>query len=486
MASPRTAPDGTPLTLLGMPWDVRRHILSELLSTDANTTLRIVVPNLREDGEEGRQAIGDSIGERDRAARREETHCNLDSAILETCSQLYHDGMRILLEENHWIAVIGRQDEVEESLRDLGMYAFWSMDKWNNAWDHRQKHFDLGNRVFRPEIAIRFPHFDGGVTLVPARHLKTLGWGKKSTERLPTRRDFQDSAWKTLDRTAARTHLDRFERQPVLWIGSRLANVTTIFEDVSTAEERECASRLDKSLGRETFLAKERTENSTIGVSAYHRHMRRLCQQVENYVLAGEQLKAMRTYQHMADRWAAYFDDSIRRQVEHHPDQSKTSFCFYVATYHASTLTDFSTIGWDEVFLCQWALMRADINYFCFINVNDAALEWKYRALLQLLKLVIFQRAWCAEWYLQYLGWMAVVSAPEHLMDAEKTEWARQFVNETMKGTFLPRITAGQRTELLIGGYPRMKNMLERFETDLLRLYGPVKKLETTPWGPGE
>ncbi|ETI21622.1 hypothetical protein G647_07969 [Cladophialophora carrionii CBS 160.54] len=147
----RIAASGHECTLMGMPLEMRRKILQELLTIDANHKTLIVPPSTCYASERY------SENEYHEAAVRQQHTCTLHSGIMSTCKRFYEEGREILFEENDFVAIVGNQK-----------LFFDAMAKWNvhTLW------YD-----FSPSITIAYkptaddPMMRGAPVLIPARHL---------------------------------------------------------------------------------------------------------------------------------------------------------------------------------------------------------------------------------------------------------------------------------------------------------------------------
>jgi hypothetical protein len=198
-------------SLLGIGRKTRRLIFLKLLTIEANE-VTILNPPVTED----------------------ETEPNFDRKVihkykfeglglLTTCKQLHEEASKVLLEENRFLAIIGRQQLVAQALRSVDT-PFW-MPPWEGKWRADTGCFEVSKLKVRPEMAAEFPlESDTAATLVPACEAVHAVYAIHHTERFPTNNPHLNLTF-TIE--FAEDFMDFFD-EVMLWLGGFTNNVRVV------------------------------------------------------------------------------------------------------------------------------------------------------------------------------------------------------------------------------------------------------------------
>ena len=525
--APRLAPDGTSLTLMGMPLEIRRAILQEILDADMNTTTAILLA-----------AVDPSVWifADDRAfkfaAHRLGVRCHLlGAAVVQTCRELYFSATQVLLDDNYLVAIIGKTRRVRKILEAMNMNTFWVQQGWAGKWGGEDRCFDLFGRTFRPELTIRFEDSDAAseVILIPARHLSHVAlavggarlWdqpfrcvsethvglpglppvlrsftllNEERHDETQVELTFKGRCGKLWVAQGQELTLKYLRDKLFLWVTRNLRSIAFVSEATTTAKEEAMAAQIGRSLQHELFSVNLRQSLNYLDEMDFDRQLCGMSRRVERLVLAGKQVKAMETFQDLANRYVAY---RRIRLAEPETNESWAAFwkiqlCFGVASYRISSLTDASAIGWKEDDLRQWTLQRAGHALCEFFNHHDGDIatiaqgdeefDWGDRIRLMMMKLAVDRRTLRDGDVLYHLEVLAWLVRPAHLSPVDGEHWCFPFIEERIGSTRteVPGPTGSRFTETT---YQRIAELLHQVEQTILAKIGPTPTLGSTPWG---
>ncbi len=480
MAPVRRAPDGTPLSLLGMPWELRHQILFELLSLQKNEIISIQRPILIEEYPE-------STGLQ-QAAHGLKYHFDLAGfTVLDACPQLYDEGMQVLLNDNHFIAIIGQQDMVEGHLRSHGVHAYLKPESWIGTWDRRRNYFDLGDRIFQPDITIRFKGVEGdGPILLPARHLsaavfaacvRTHGLKRHPIEL--TIKSRRGKLW--VDRKEERT-IEDLRDYLFLWLAKDLALVSTCHAELETAGEKKNAHTISERLRLEVDAVQQLQQDNTSRHAAFFKHLIRFVFRMERFLLAEREEEALKTYQEFVYTCSVF----IQRESEYNDSMTnKLLGCLAYAQYRIVALRNAAAAGWEEAAFRTWIMEAALHTSEALYSLVGEEGEWYFRSEARMMRLGILTR------YFSYdeLGCMfsnlSIFLAPSYLPYDARYLWASDFMRQRFQGTIVgdsavveEDLTEDEKEQ----AQRRVEEEMDFMDLEVARVLGPEGNFASTEW----
>ena len=313
-----------PLSLLGIPWEIRREILFELLSLEKNEIITVRPP-----------ILDYSATFAQKIARRLKYGLDLAGfTVLDTCCQLYNEGMQVLLSDNHLIAIIGRQDIVEQHLDYLDLHSYLKPESWIGTWDRRKKYFDLGDRIFQPEITIRFQDVEeDGPILLPARHLSAAVLAvcgpQEPLNKTPIELTIKSRRGKLWIKGKQERTIEDLPHNLLLWLAKDLAGISTVRQALDTGEEKACAHALCERLRAEVVAVRQFQQNDDSRRSAFFLFLKRFTVNIEKHMSAGHEDKTLKAYQELTNRYSVFKQRDGAGQLM----DSKLFMCFCYASY---------------------------------------------------------------------------------------------------------------------------------------------------------
>ncbi|KAJ9613585.1 hypothetical protein H2200_003527 [Cladophialophora chaetospira] len=331
--------------LLGMSFEMRNKVLRLLMGIEDNHSTTI------------------QFDEADLKARRESFHCNFSGVnVLQTCKQLYNEGIRVLLDDNYFIAIIGWPDEyMDSTLTGFGVHAFWKVHPWIGKWNAESGFFDLRDRTFHPDITVlvQYPDNDEDPPmLVPARHLSVVVSALQSIMAQDGERSFEVTfgcrGGNIMLGPKQPVTLERLKNDMIMWIGGNVETVATTSKHSVTEEEASTASELGDAIATAVDSVHELRRSPDLQDDTCYTHLRGLVDEMERSAFAGNDEKAMQTYQALRDRSDLCVDRGFLQTREDWLDR-----LLAYAAYRIARFSDPASFGWELRHYRKWALQEA-------------------------------------------------------------------------------------------------------------------------------
>ncbi|EXJ56068.1 hypothetical protein A1O7_08999 [Cladophialophora yegresii CBS 114405] len=355
---------------MGMPLEIRRMILRELLTIDANHKTLIAPPStcfmprrMRRD-------------EFHAAAVREKHTCLLHSAIMSTCKRLYEEGRAILFEDNHFVAIRGNQKLFIKVMVKWNVYTFWVPETWAGKWSRTSAAFELDHYHVSPNVTIAFktavdgPMRRGAPVLIPARHLSAavlavLGVQMTHPRTGPIELYFHSKYGKNLFGGKEPFTVEELRKKIFIWLG-KYSNGFRWCWSQEALDEHEKQSRAQTEA--EVFKAFQETNayhsKRHAEENAMYKHLREFVVEMDECLDEDKQAEAFSKFQEFAHQMSAAEDKALNGSFA--PSRplplafiERTGQLYAYACYRVTSLANPDLLGWHKTLYLEWSIDRA-------------------------------------------------------------------------------------------------------------------------------
>ncbi|OCT45330.1 hypothetical protein CLCR_05806 [Cladophialophora carrionii] len=366
----RIAASGHECTLMGMPLEIRRKILQELLTIDANHKTLIVPPSTCYVSERY------SENEYHEAAVRQQHTCTLHSGIMSTCKRFHEEGREILLEENHFVAIVGNQKLFFDAMAKWNVHALWVPEKWAGKWSRKSTSFELDQYHFSPSITIAYkptaddPMMREAPVLIPAQHLSlavlaVLGVHLSLPETGPIELYFHTRNGNNIFGGKQPFTVEELQKKIFIWLGKYSSGFRWCWSPEALDErEKQSRAETEEKVLRAFQETKATCSKQAVEESAMYDHLRGFVVEMDVCLDEDKQAEAFSKFQEFALQTSAaqdkaFTDSFAARESLPLAYVGRTRQLYAYACYRITSLTNPERLGWHTSFFHAWCIDRA-------------------------------------------------------------------------------------------------------------------------------
>ena len=416
--------------LLTLEWDARRPILRKFFSIEENLVEEVV-----EELDDVRKYEYWTD-----AARRKVVKCSLKGLnLLTTCRQLQQECLQVFLQENQFVAVIGRRPQMVEKLTTAGMQAVWT-PPWAGMWSPSEGCFKISGMKFRPELTISWANRqDEEPVLVPLCGLMQAIYAVHRTKPFPFTRSTLTSPHLDISlkySNARKTPFGPTDEDAVAWLGTNIfcwlgRYVESIHVNPVTSEDTSTATKFEKALQKRCET--ERYWDKVSRATEMHRRLRDLVVVMKEAIDAGKQERALDTFQTVAT-WTSLFFEEYNFNI-YMPPLLPVKTLYSQCCLWISELNKPQEFGWSDEFYQRWSLRRLltvalfDVWHGQWTYIGNHPSVPNVWARLRAMELMIAGEAYGAYMF-SSMRFVAEFVAPAHLSQGDRSRWANTFAWE--------------------------------------------------------
>jgi hypothetical protein len=377
---------------MGMPPEISRKILQELLTIDANHKTEITPPITNH------WKSGFRIDEYHKAAAREVHTCIIHSGVLSTSKRLYEEGRDIPLGENEFVAILGEQSLIINALKKWNVHSYWVPTQWAGKWSRESMSFELPHCHYSPNITIAYSRaidsqFIGEPpVLIPVRHLSVAVLAAREVKNIMRWSSdleiyLHSKNGKNWFGARQPVTVEELQKKIFIGLGKYVPDIgcrCRYSGDVLTSGRSSSRTEMLGAVSKAIQETKAYGFDQDAEESALYKHLRGFVVEMDEYLNEDKQVQAFSKFQEFARQMSmssVTFWPHVSLGTRFHERfyDNKFARLYAHACYRIVALTNPELLGWEPYLFHLWCIDRAFVLRYYMP-------EWRCRSLIMYLK----------------------------------------------------------------------------------------------------